>query len=385
MKKLFSGSRGSSESEDSAQLEVLPQSEIASLLPVPQFELATHNLARLLRERLETRGPAHVKLAIVGPAGSYAQEIVARWAEQEGHQVVQPPEVERLLRPAGDNDSLELENPSMRFWESMPQVSSGVLVIPHLERFFLRHHAGLDLLRQFTQWVWQAPCRVVVGCDSWAWAYLTQAIQIHSVFSPPIAMRAFDPHALMEWFQLIESRERPFLYRDSEEELFPPVETEAAGDSNGKRSAGRLTIERKTEELLEKIAVIARGNPGVACAIWGRLLCTKAQEAECEQSARHPMPVRVRALADLQRPILPPKSSTREAIVLHTLLLHRGLQPDIILQLVPFPPSKAIETLASLEAAQLIELQDGFWRVTLLAYPAVRSALKADGLLVDDF
>ena len=52
----------------------------------------------------------------------------------------------------------------------------GPWVLPELERCFLRHAAGLSLVRKVLERAASGHLAAgLIGCDSWAWAYLQRA------------------------------------------------------------------------------------------------------------------------------------------------------------------------------------------------------------------
>ena len=71
-------------------------------------------------------------------------------------------------------------------------------------------------------------------------------------------------------------------------------------------------------------------------------------------------------------------------LVLHALMLHGGLWDRVLPELLPIIPIEIMEYLYLLEAAGLVQSDQGFWRVTPQGYPAVRQSLQSEGYLVDD-
>ena len=64
-------------------------------------------------------------------------------------------------------------------------------------------------------------------------------------------------------------------------------------------------------------------------------------------------------------------------------MLHGGLWERLVQEILPFAPMESLEFLYLLEAAGLVELDQGFWRVTPAGYPAVRQELQSEGYLTD--
>ncbi|MDE3015329.1 MAG: hypothetical protein KGI29_00185 [Pseudomonadota bacterium] len=106
--------------------------------------------------------------AVAGLFGN-AGQLLHGWAKERGARVLEPPPVETLL-----NGTAEL-------WPELQNPGDVIFVIPSLERCFLRHFRGIRLARALVETVWAKPCRLVIGCDAWAWKYLRQAVQMDSL------------------------------------------------------------------------------------------------------------------------------------------------------------------------------------------------------------
>lgn len=366
-------------SNDEAGSESRPLSDLilANVSPEPHWEAAATGLAACLDSWLHEPAPKSLVQAVIGPPGSGVQEVVARWGKQVSANVLSPP------------DHAEIIDPDSDYWQAVARDDEGVLVIPALERFYLRHSDGLDLIRQLTEWLWSSPRRVVVGCDSWAWAYLCKTVRIEAVFRAPIALESLDGDALRAWL-----RPRPrgrYLVRAawSGETIYP---TEVAEDAARRPNAAVAEDEEpryKGADIFQRIAAMSRGIPEVALALWRKCLCEgeaeEASETTCLSTAGTPTLIQVRPPQSLNLPSLPPDASTLEAIVLHTLLLHAGLPSSILCRVVPFPASDVIATLAVLRDAELILEYGQIWKVAPLGYPGVRAFVRAETLLIDLF
>jgi hypothetical protein len=106
--------------------------------------------------------------AVVGLFGK-AGCLLRAWAEMRGAQVLEPPHASSLL------------DGTAGLWPELRSPGKTLVVIPELERCFLRHHRGIRLARQLVETVWAQPCRLVIGCDNWAWKYLCASVQIDAL------------------------------------------------------------------------------------------------------------------------------------------------------------------------------------------------------------
>lgn len=375
--RFWLGSSPASEEEQKVERSPLREAMLDEILPLVSWEEAAANLQTTLDPRFAESPLRQFAQAVIGAPGSGVREVVRCYGDQVGGRIFAPPEPERLLRPDSD------------FWQEVNRDDTTVLVIPELERFYLRHADGLELIRQLMERLWHSHCPVIVGCDSWAWAYFCKVLRIDAVFRSPLVLNALDGDALWSWLRPIP-RGRFVVRADWNDEVIFPIETGADAakeEEDGSSKNGKPPYQGAP--YFQTIAALSRGIPGVAAALWRKCLCdgeaNQAQEGNEPKNTHQGVSIRVRALDRVSLPSLNSKAATREAVVLHTLLLHAGLSTSFLLRLVPFPPAEAMGTLSSLNAAGMVSEIEGFWSVPPLAYPQVRAFLKAETLLIDAF
>lgn len=323
---------------------------------------------------------------IVGPAVA-----VQRWLEADNpgvQAIVQPPIGtlrEGLIRWSGGESFLLLEPPTPQeilraesgWLERLPQDIEKRLFLPRLERCFLRHHNGLDLLRRFLEWVDQKRPRLLVLCDSWAWRYLTQVEQIEAVLGQALTPAPFGEEALGRWLGQAAQKASPY-------ELIFREATTGKPLLNGQ---GKVE-DKDGSSFLRHLAVRSRGNPRVAWEIWRRSLLT-AKESVVEENAQEAAAedtgytLWVRPWEQVQLPDLAGGATPLDGMLLYTLLQHGGLAQNLTAALLPEPPSRVAYALHQLCLGGLVEEVAGEWRPTALGYPAVRRFLAQEGFLVD--
>jgi hypothetical protein len=262
---------------------------------------------------------------------------------------------------------------------SLPQ-DNPVWILPALEKTFLRHAGGLSLVRRFLDRAAAgAMGRGVVGCDSWAWAYLQHVW--HGSRPDALTSMAFDNERLRRQFQRMSTLNQaaPYHFRQADNgyHLF----STAKEDNNSEY----------TSDYLHHLAAFSRGNLGVAQAIWRDSLRIEPDEALIEQQngeedeRTSSRTIWVTAWDDLEHPALPSSAADNIAFVLHTLLLHNGLSFELLQQLLPLAGNQVTETVYQLEEAGLVACYDAIWKVTRRGYPVVRRYLISNGYLCDIF
>lgn len=377
------------------ELRALPTVRLANLVPPINWSLAAEAFAEAynqitvdaagsgktdLRSSSGQGGP--VRFLIGQPCCDHAA-TVQHWAAREQTRVLTPPETTQIL--AGGESWLE----------SLPRGGGQAWVLPALERCFLRHANGLDLVRRFLERAISGELGPgVIGCDSWAFAFVQRIWPLPG--TPALTLQAFDGAALADLFVKPKARpgarhETRFLSASSGESLLPE-KTQTA--SRGEPSESKLG---KTSSELRQLAAHCRGNPGLAWHYWRKQLRSEPehdqQNRDDEQGgarsagrrAGQPADEIVWVARDVEAPSLPADADEDVAFVLHALLLHRGLTTDLLALLLPTPSARVASQLLRLQALGLLVREDERWQVAPLAYPSVREFLRARSYLIDAF
>ena len=118
-----------------------------------------------------------------------------------------------------------------------------------------------------------------------------------------------------------------------------------------------------TEKSLRKLAVRVRGNFGVALSVW-----------------------RLKRKQDRKPPELPGDVDDISALLLYSILLHRGLSVDLLREILPMISSEKLNAqLLRLEQFGILKYTEGKWKINVVAYPAVRDFLSSRNFLLDAF
>jgi hypothetical protein len=360
-------------------LSQVPQELVDQAAPDPEWSAALPAVTAVLDTWLDAKVPGSTNQIFVGPPYHGTFEILTAWAQARGWRLVAAPSPEMILTGGQD-------------WLTQFEEDNEPLVLPHLEHCYLRHYDGLTLLRRLLDHIISQSRRWLVGCDSWAWAYLSKALKVDTVFPPPFILEAFDQERLKTWFQQLaaESGENIFVFRqlDSGKYVLPPA---TGGEASGDRSQGAAA---EDSGFLKNVAAYSLGIPGIAWAVWRRSFgfVNAMEEGGAESDKAAPAagdgntayPILVTPWSKITLPRFPfQRFSTGLLLVLHTLLIHGGLWSQIFPELLPLSPMEILEHLYLLEASGLVESDQSFWRVTPAGYPAVRQALQSEGYLTD--
>jgi len=283
-------------------------------------------------------------------------DLLAQWAREQGHTLVSPPD-----SGAFEDVSFALD-------------AEGVLVIPRLEQWFFRHRRGLVSVRRLLERLGELAQHCVIGCGSWAWAFLCKAADAHLFLPEPRTFRPFDEQRLHRWFVDIAAQEALEGYRFRQTRDGRDI---LAVDDQG----------HPVSDYFRRLAAYSRGIPWVAWHIWRRSLRSRI-EAEQSENAREIQHDETSLEADeqtlwviaLEEFSLPGSGDSDALLILQALLIHESLDREGLVQVLPTAPSGMLQAL---EGAGFIERQDGRYRCSPAAYPAIRSGLATAGFPID--
>jgi hypothetical protein len=385
---LWTRLRGSQPMNKSAieqeNLHIVPQSLLDQAAARPEWHVLAHGVSGALKEWLAADEPDCWLQVVVGAPYSGVQEALTHWGASKQWQVIEAPRPDQIL-PGGED-----------WLAGLGEKKHAPVVIPCLEGCYLRHYDGLSLVNRVLDLLTATRRRCVIGCDSWAWAFLVKALRFDSALPHPFTLEPFDHNRLERWFsQLAGSRKAGFVFRqaDNGKAVLPPIplHKDHAGEHEGERGQSNAESEfNQASDFLKHLAAHSLGIPGVAWRIWRHSLRSSPIEAVDDKSKEEVTfdqgtTIWVKPWSQVDLPSLPSASDHCHLFLLHSLLLHRGLPTDILVQLSPFSPAEVIRSLHHLRSAGLLEQTEELWRVTALGYPAVRQELKSEGYLVDHF
>ena len=361
--RLFGGSgdKAQSPAVDRDQLITLAPEQLKRLSPAPDWAAAAQVLDRALGDWWRQDRPERPVRFLVGPPFSGQAKMVHRWGTALGATVITEPTSEQIL------------GADYRWLEDWPDTAP-LWVLPRLERCFLRHAGGLSLVRRLLDRAQGGTLGCgLIGCDSWAWAFLEYAWPVGR--PDALAVQAFDGEGLARLLAALATprageRIRFRNARSGDDLLAAPF---AEGDP--------------VPSGIAHLAAHCRGNAGLAANLWRRRLCARPDGAE--EGAAHTQddqPAEVIYVADTIPEIRPSAGcSEEEVLLLHTLLVHHGLAEPLLGDLLPLPASRTAAGLRRLQQDGLAELHDGRWQVAAPAYVAVRDLLRGRDYLCDTF
>lgn len=281
------------------------------------------------------------------------QDLLSQWARRRHHDVLEPP----------TRDALLIDTPE----QPLDLSGDGVLVIPRLEAWFLRHRSGLGLIRSLLESLADLERHCVIGCNSWAWAFLCKAVDAHLVLPEPLTFKPFDEPRLRRWIADIARQQA--------------VEgTRFRLNSNGNNIFALDRKDRPREEYFETLAARSRGIAWVAWHLWQRSLKKARETEDNDYSDDDQQTLWVVALEEFS---LPGSDGTQALLILQALLIHESLSARELECVLPDPGSSGMRH--ALHRAGFIGEKSGRYYCRPAAYPAIRDGLATAGFPLDGY
>jgi hypothetical protein len=353
-----------------SDLQHIPDAVLENMAPNPDWQLAAGYLKIALDQRLGATPHEKPTFLVVGLPQGGNQEILTALARELEWPLITPPSAEQIL--SQDHHWLKQIEKNHTPW-----------VVPALERCYLRHVHGLALVRQLFEKInTGAMGNGIIGCDSWALAYLKHVLP--GRLPDALVAQAFGDHRLSRWlYELASSRfQKPLLFRQTDNgKPVLPMEPEHTGTD---------TTSTGISAFIDQLSAHSRGIPGIALCLWRKALRMEPDKTMIDTSiTKVPSDMNttiwVLPWNKLDHPVLPSPISPESSILLHNLLLHNGLSQRVLAEILPLPPNVITRTALVLKDARLIEEDQGLWKVSPAGYPIVRQYLNGEGYLTDQF
>lgn len=351
--------------KDEQDLHALPQVRLAHLVPPLPWNDAAAALDTALHEWVTAGSAATNVKFVVGQPFSGNAEIVSLLGAQHQAVEVTPPSSDQIL----SND--------LSWLDSWP-VPENFWVLSNLEHCYLRHADGLTLLRRLLSLAMNGQLgKGVIGCDSWAWAYIQRVSSMPQ--ADALTLQAFDAERLQSLLNgLMQSRSQTRIH--------------CFDAKNGEEIIGAPSDEEDPRKEFGVLAAHCRGNVAVATTYWReRLRCQPDEDmtADAEKTTLHTgekdAGEHIWVAGMPPDPELPIGNDEEFFLLLHAILLHGGLLDSLLGDLLPFPMARSRGLLAQLQESGIVHPSSGRWQLQGLAYVAVRSLLKNRDYLTDTF
>lgn len=370
-----------SDSAQSKNLVQLPPELLDRVTPKPHWKAASKAMHQMLRdwaadgvENERKEGRMRWQRIVLDPPFCGTREIMEHLAAEQGWPIVEAPSPEDIL------------NGGKEWVSDVASKEGSPLVIPCLERCYLRHYNGLSLIQELIDWLITSNRHCLIGCGSWAWAYFKAALNLGPLFPQPYILDALSGKDLKKWLALplrgAEEERLVFRRSNNDRKILLSM-------NNGEVDENSRDSESVDNAFFETLAAYSLGNPGVARAVWRKLLRVAAEEsgrdADAGASEGEERTIWVSPLSEQDLPGLPPTRARSQFFVLHTILLHGSLPPEVLREVLSISTIDVLETLHHLHHSGLLEIDMDLleWKIASAGYPAIRRELDRAGYLAD--
>lgn len=370
------------DNETFESLDNLPElsvEKLESFAPRPDFLELAGTLSGALEDRMSKDVVRHGVTLLVAPPFSGIRPTLECFPQVEQQRHCEAKQWSLIVPP----ENLLLDDQGAWEWWDRQDLSRP-WVIPELADFWLRHLSGLTLVRELLRRVAAGGLAPgVIGCSSWCWQFWSSYLE--DAHFAPVTASPMGAAELGTWFESLTGggSNKLITARMADDGLWVlPM----ADESDGKK--------RKHSGFLRDLASVARGNPGVALAIWRRALRARPEEetdtkepGEVSGNSGGVAKVWVVPFDQLGLPTVPQSKGDNIGLLLHALLLHDGLDSSDLQLVTGVAEHEMGFVMARLARLELIEYEasDACWRVTAHGYPSIRRHLQSWGFPVDTF
>lgn len=302
-----------------------------------------------------------IRMLVLPPCET--SNVLNVWAEQNSIPVLHPPTREQIV---GQGD---------RPTDVVGHVlnDDGPLVIARLEDFFVRHHNGLRFVRELLKAVNQTRRRILIGCNAWAWEFLTATVSADKLLPSPITFAPYHADRLQQW-----------LYTMIEGEGGAELKLKFYGAYNKDGDSD------SPSQLFYQLAALSRGTPWVAWSMIRARLELVPDDADRPKRAGKTQPSDPQEdppseatelwVAPATERTISPKLRPDGLLILHSLLIHGELTMEQLQQTVPVVSD--FNVVYGLLRSGFVERQQGTLRCSACHYTTVRKELNKSGFPV---
>ncbi len=136
--------------------------------------------------------------------------------------------------------------------------------------------------------------------------------------------------------------------------------------------------QKEAYKELQRLAAHCRGHLGIAWHYWRERLREPAEDSDDSDTSQELW--LLDALAEAE---LPTDTGDLATLLLHTLLIHGGLEDHALKHVLPFSDHESLNARFALARRGMLSSQQGRWQVAPLSYASVRQLLESRNYLVD--
>lgn len=292
----------------------------------------------------------------------------------------------KVNEEAGEEAGEEIEKPPIH-----------VIVIPALDRYFLRCIDGLEAIETIRQIIVDHPDYFwLVGCNSWAWSYLDKVCYISAYLDSCWRLSTLDALDFKAWLQPLQAVAElpPF---ENEETRSPSEQPPATPGSTLPAHAARQAPDKKQaktepdwvssdeQKYFSSIEKASNGVAAVAAALWQASLRYELVDPSTDRPAQVDQdddPLGKVQRGKIKVPDVP-SLTVDDRYLLYAVLLHGSLSRQHLALSLAEPQGMVRAQLQSLSRQDLLLRKNRGWVINPAYYPSLSKELKRNNFLVD--
>ncbi len=228
-------------------LDNVAQEKIDQIVTLPAYGSLMEELDNTVHDWANNDDAADQFKLIILPSGD--NDLVARWAKQKKFKILNAPDKKYLM---SDFEHFEINL----------QDNDGLLVIPRLEKWFLRHRNGLATIRYLFKYLQENDIKCLIGCNSWAWQFLQKSLNLQFFLPEGLMFEPYTQDRLETWFKS--------MVEDTKIDNISFKSTKKGDDIFEKDDEDNLK-----HDYLKELSAQSLGIPWVAWHLWRKSLRTK--------------------------------------------------------------------------------------------------------------
>lgn len=267
-----------------------------------------------------------------------------------------------------------------------------LLVVPSLERYFLRCVDGLEAIEAIRQAIVDHPdCFWLVGCNRWAWHYLDKVCYLSAYLESSFELPGMSALELRHWLTPLDQVAELAPFPPSQQSQTDGSSQDGSSQDGSPQPGSDKSLEdllgwRSSDEELffRSIEQSANGVAPIAAASWLHSLRHKLVDPAAENAPQHPDGSETLGEVKRGKVLLPdiPSLEADRRFLLYAILLHGSLSSHHLAFSLAEPEGKVQAELQSLQRQNLIERKPYGWAVNPAYFPSLKRDLKRNNFLL---
>jgi len=330
------------------KLNKTDQDMISEIVTLPSYGGLMEELNHSIDDWLTTQGVSS-KLVILPPGDD---NFIEAWAQEHKCHIFTAPRREDLISASFDFEVVLPDNYEL-------------IVIPRLERWFLRHHNGLNAVQALLKAIQKSDVKCLIGCNSWAHQFLQKALNSQFILPDGIMFQSFDADRLKSWFTSMVS------HSDKKGITFKSTKS-------GKNVLSQDKNDEFEDNFLKELSAESLGIPWIAWELWKEALNSESEDAQKSEGEKET----TLWLTALDEFTLPNTDDQGALLTLHALLIHTELTIEELNSVLPNIEHTNVSYLL-LNTGFVVQKENKALTCNIASYPSIRRALNSSGFPMD--